>query len=1193
MVIAIVLLFFYNMTFAQVPALGSVTGCVLFSSQGNIKNTGSSNFSGDIGTNNGLFTGFGNVNGVMHKQDSVTAGCAADLDKAYNYINSLTASLSTPAVIGNGDTLGPGVYSIKGNGSLRNSLTLDAKGNANAIFIFNFQGTFSSTAGAKVNLVNGATPCNIFWKTEGVIALGAGTIMKGTLIAHNASINIAAGVFLDGRALSTAGDISVNGTTATVPAGCGSSLPAGPIAPVLASATGFALFSGDGTVINKGGGTIVKGDVGTNVSFTDGYDSTKVTGAIHAIPDGSTATSAIDVRNLYNYLYSLSADIELLYPALFGNKLVLTPHTYVLNTATFLSDTLYLNAGGNSDAVFVVKVNGAFSVNTNAKVVLTNGAQSTNVFWMVDGAVTINNRSDFTGTIVSTGAVSLNGPVVNGRAFTINGALNTASAVVTAPGCCNETNSVSTYTWVGGNGDWNVASNWSTKSLKPVPTGCNADVIIASGSPSVTTGISVRNVQLTSSINLSATGSLGVCGSFTGGSDTTAIINGPGKVILIGTAAQSIKGKSTFTNLELNNAMGAAIDKGSTVNITGSYIPSSGSLITNGGLVLKSSADGTASIATGNGDYMIGDVTVERYIPSKRAYRFLTAPINAPGSIKENWMENANNENTTVNRNPSPGYGTHITGSGGAANGFDVSATNNPSLFTFNNQTQGWVPVTNTGGRFNAGNAYRIMIRGSRSTNLNNNEAPPSVTTLRATGSIVTGPIVLAKPGAGGTTGMPELTAALNAYSFIANPYPSVVDWKKLKKKDISKSIYYYDPSLTGSSGRGAYVTYNDLLDVVNVPGSKVDNYIQSGQAFFVQTIGADPSLTFSEDSKATTQKVIFRQATTMPKITVKLQLPSQETTGVAADGFAAYFSNEFDSSIADEDSYKLTNLDENIGILRNGKMLSIEGRKLVVEADTLPIRMWQMSQNSYTLKINVSDFDNVFPYLEDSYLNSRLRLNNNAETSIQFSLNADPLSSAPNRFKIVFKALATLPIHITKVNAFEKEKHVVIQWEVQNETGVQRYVVEKSADMRLFEEVSSSFANNKGSETYSSTDIAPFEGDSFYRIKIIEKTGAVSYTEVVKARLAKETKAAFSIYPNPVKDRKVTVQMVDLPRGQYRLTMYDQQGRPVFANEITCSGNSSSRSLVLPPAIASGSYYFILQGEDNLLSLQQNALVL
>jgi hypothetical protein len=146
--------------------------------------------------------------------------------------------------------------------------------------------------------------------------------------------------------------------------------------------------------------------------------------------DGASAQCAADLLIAYNYVNTLPYDIELLYPAQFGNNLVLTPHTYLMNAAATFTDSLYLNAQGNADAVFVIQINGALSTSTYSKVLLVNGAQAKNVYWKIEGAVSINNYSVFCGTIIcnnsALGAINT-GVTLNGRALTTAGALTTTA----------------------------------------------------------------------------------------------------------------------------------------------------------------------------------------------------------------------------------------------------------------------------------------------------------------------------------------------------------------------------------------------------------------------------------------------------------------------------------------------------------------------------------------------------------------------------------------------------------------------------------------------------------------------------------------------------------------------------------------------------------------------------------------------
>jgi len=426
---AIMLIIMPSLIFAQAPSLGSAANFVLFSTIGPVSNSGISQLTGNVGTNNGSSTNFGNVNGVMNDHNGVSAQCAADLLIAYNLLNSAVPNYFPASLLGNGQTLIAGVYSIASPATLNLSLTLDGQGNPNAVFIFKIGGAFSTNASAKVHLINGAQACNVFWKVEGLVSMASGTFMRGNIIANNAAINMNTGDTLEGRAFSTAGAITVDGVLAYTPIGCGSPILTGPTAPPLGAAACYAIFSSVGAVYNTGV-THLTGDVGSNDGLTTGYNPLYVTGSIHPIPDGSTAVCAADLLVAYNNINTIPYDIELLYPAQFGNNLVLTPHTYLMDAAATFTDTVYLNAQGNADAVFVIKINGALSTSTYSKVLLINNAQAKNVYWKVEGAVNLNNYSVFCGTIIcNNGALGVLNTGVNlsGRALTTNGALTTSA----------------------------------------------------------------------------------------------------------------------------------------------------------------------------------------------------------------------------------------------------------------------------------------------------------------------------------------------------------------------------------------------------------------------------------------------------------------------------------------------------------------------------------------------------------------------------------------------------------------------------------------------------------------------------------------------------------------------------------------------------------------------------------------------
>ena len=431
------LMCFSSLSYAQI-SLGTAGNFALFTTTGGVSNVGTSQLTGDVGSNNGAVTNFGNVDGVMHLvADGATASAAADLTIAVNLINATPNTGSLAPGLGGGQTITPGVYAIGSAASMTGNLTLDGGGNANPLFIIKVQGSLSAAANTQVILTNGAVACNVFWKVDGLIDLATNTAMKGNVIANIGAIVLNTGVTIEGRALSTTGAITVSNVSVRKPLGCGTPQLTGPAAPQLNSVACYTIFSGNGAVTNTGT-TFVTGDVGTNVGLTSGFQASNVTGTIHTNPDTSTAQAALDLTGVYTYLNGLPHDIELLFPATFGNGLILTPHTYLLDAATVHTGTVFLDAQNNNDAVFVIKIVGALSSGTAANVVLLNGAQAKNVFWLVNGATDLATNYVLKGTLIGhNAAITVNtGASIEGRVLSTTGGISTfgINAQMT-PGC--------------------------------------------------------------------------------------------------------------------------------------------------------------------------------------------------------------------------------------------------------------------------------------------------------------------------------------------------------------------------------------------------------------------------------------------------------------------------------------------------------------------------------------------------------------------------------------------------------------------------------------------------------------------------------------------------------------------------------------------------------------------------------------
>lgn len=160
---------------------------------------------------NRVYTATITVGGATHAGTAPAVQARADLQVAYTAAAALT-STSMLATL-DGRTLTPGVYTSSAALALNTSLTLDAEGDPNAVFIFQIDAALDTAATASsIMLTRGAQASNIFWQVSGAVTLGATSSFKGTIIGL-AAITVGASTRLDGRALTINGNVTLASNT--------------------------------------------------------------------------------------------------------------------------------------------------------------------------------------------------------------------------------------------------------------------------------------------------------------------------------------------------------------------------------------------------------------------------------------------------------------------------------------------------------------------------------------------------------------------------------------------------------------------------------------------------------------------------------------------------------------------------------------------------------------------------------------------------------------------------------------------------------------------------------------------------------------------------------------------------------------------------------------------------------------------
>lgn len=638
-------------------------------------------------------------------------------------------------------------------------------------------------------------------------------------------------------------------------------------------------------------------------------------------------------------------------------------------------------------------------------------------------------------------------------------------------------------------------------------------------------------------------------------------------------------GAEVLKNLTIN---GGVVNLHTPLNITagsapGTLVVSAGNFNTNDQLTIKSDANGTAAVGSSAGS-INGAVTVERYIPARRAWRIITAPlttVDAP-TIHAAWQEGASSSTA----DPSPGYGTHVTG-GAVINGFDISPTNSTSLKYFSGNN--WYALPNTNATpVTQHDAYMFFIRGNRSYTITTTQTSTTAlsTVLRSKGNLKQG-------------NQPAKAVAASGYTLIGNPYASGIDFSLVyaASSNIKNRFRMWYPGLAGENGVGGYV----LLDwngsgYTATPSVGVNSIIQSGEGFFVESNdGINPgSLVIRESHKnnSTNNTLPFGRPARWNdgRIRIDLNIVKADSTLAIADGVLVRYDEAYDDLVDRDDAVKFGNSGENLSIVTGtgNQNLTVERRTLPDMDDSIQLKISNLVNTNYNFDIEVSNLlqAGVIPVLKDAYLQQEKYLPAAGITNYPFSVTADPLSKASNRFAIVFRSFAVLPVSFQQVKAFSTgEAAVKVQWDISNERDVRSYEVQKQQDgtYQTIGQVAAN-AHTAATASYSYTDSQAVKGQNIYRVAALDQNGSIRYSQAVTVNIKANQRGDVFVYPNPVTGN--VINLSDIQQGQYNYQLFTPQGQVAASGEF--HSNSISQAVIqLTKKYPAGIYQLLIRNSS------------
>ena len=184
------------------------------------------------------------------------------------------------------------------------------------------------------------------------------------------------------------------------------------------------------------------------------------------------------------------------------------------------------------------------------------------------------------------------------------------------------------------------------------------------------------------------------------------------------------------------------------------------------------------------------------------------------------------------------------------------------------------------------------------------------------------------------------------------------------------------------------------------------------------------------------------------------------------------------------------------------------------------------------------------------------------------------------------------LPVGITGFTARPDGHRVVLSWQLADGELPGQQSIERSADGIGFSFLLNPVAPVTPGMQYA-TDEHPLTGQSYYRLRMVDKSGDISYSTIVKvsAGVAAISPVSITVYPMPVVNDQFTVSVSGLPGVACWLEVTDMNGRRVYGQTITGS-RPGHLQVNMPARLPAGVYSLRIISSGGAAPLTKKLLI-
>ena len=179
----------------------------------------------------------------------------------------------------------------------------------------------------------------------------------------------------------------------------------------------------------------------------------------------------------------------------------------------------------------------------------------------------------------------------------------------------------------------------------------------------------------------------------------------------------------------------------------------------------------------------------------------------------------------------------------------------------------------------------------------------------------------------------------------------------------------------------------------------------------------------------------------------------------------------------------------------------------------------------------------------------------------------------------------SVLPIELLQFEARTSSDKVDLIWATASEINNDQFIIERSTDGKLFEEILKvkGAGNSTELNEYTTTDFYPVNGISYYRLRQVDFDGKSSYSDIIGAYIKVKTPFDFISVETTI-NSTIKLTFTNRSNEMCNLKVLELSGAQVFNMDMSVNAGLNKKEIYCP-FLKKGVYLLSISNDEQVLS--------